>query len=73
MERKEIHQMLKLVVDPRATTQQLQSAMDRLVADIEASAAYNRANPLPPPPSPEERLIAARRAANANLAKRYKR
>jgi len=67
-----IHSLLKLAVDPRATTEQLNAGIDLVTKMIEAENEYNRLNPPPPPPSPEERMIALRKAANANLARRYK-
>lgn len=69
----DINKMLKLVNDPRATTQQLNTAMNMLTAQMAADAEAARLNPPPPMPTPEERLLASRRAAQANLAKRYKR
>ncbi len=52
--------LLKLAVDPRATTQQLNAGLDLLMQSIAAENAYNAANPLPPKPvlSDAERLAA---------------
>lgn len=69
MDNRALNRLLKLAVNPNATTAQLEAACDFIIEDIKASNQRATINPLPPLPTPEERLTDARRRASANLAK----
>lgn len=62
-------QLLKLATDPNATMDQLLGGIKLLEQSIDAENARRAAMPPQPVLTQEERLIEARRRANANLAR----